>query len=704
MADLIFDNSGTFDGLDATLQATTPKAVGGSFQADIVLSQSGVQPSIDITFAIDTSGSTANSTGIDFNGDGEEDTFLEAQVYAAGELLQNLVDAGYTDSLNVTIVEYSGTSASSITAPITESDDLVDFIEGLNSSGNTPYNAALTEIEDAWDAANVDPDGSNFVYFFSDGFPIPSGQDFETPLESLEASYNPVIRAVGFGDNTSVDDLETIDNTGQDVALIFDQGDIDDLLNQPPPLPGVESFDIIVDGEVIETIPIDDPRVTVDPAIGFVLNGIDVGGYDSEPGTEPTIEFDVQTNFTNGETLVAGGPITLLDGIVEGTDGADLIDADYDGDPECDMVDAGDAILPGEAPDDDIITAGDGNDTVEAGLGDDDVFGEDGDDVIDGGVGDDVLDGGDDDDELDGGDGNDTLEGGDGSDTLTGGEGVDLLQGGDDEDLFIVNAADDGQDVISGGDGGVDLDEIDTSTLGTRFVDWDLENVVTDSDGNGIDGDLVFLDGSGGETGRLSFTNIEIICFTPGTLIATPHGPKPAESLCAGDRVLTRDNGVQEIAWYGQTGLNAADFKARPHLAPILIRKGALGNGLPKRDMMVSPQHRVLVTSDKAALYFDDREVLVAAKHLVNGTSIVQKSVPQTTYIHFMCAQHEVVLSDGAWTESFQPGDFSLNGIDEAQRREIVELFPDLATERGLKDYAAARRTLKRHEALLLTR
>ena len=75
-----------------------------------------------------------------------------------------------------------------------------------------------------------------------------------------------------------------------------------------------------------------------------------------------------------------------------------------------------------------------------------------------------------------------------------------------------------------------------------------------------------------------------------------------------------------------------------------------------------------------------------------------------TTYIHFMFDRHEVVLSNGAWTESFQPGDYTLKGMGNAQRNEIYDLFPDLKSDAGLQDYQAARRTLKRHEAMLLVK
>jgi hypothetical protein len=67
-----------------------------------------------------------------------------------------------------------------------------------------------------------------------------------------------------------------------------------------------------------------------------------------------------------------------------------------------------------------------------------------------------------------------------------------------------------------------------------------------------------------------------------------------------------------------------------------------------------------------------------------------------------MFDRHEVVLSDGAWTESFQPGDYTLNGIGDEQRQEILELFPELASQQGIRDYSAARRSLKGYEARLL--
>lgn len=411
---------------------------------------------------------------------------------------------------------------------------------------------------------------------------------------------------------------------------------------------------------------------------------------------------------TSGAVTGSGGPgVASIDGVVEGTAGDDLIDLGYTGDPEGDLIDGDDAVPPltGEQ---DIVLAGAGNDVVY-GLEDSDViFGEDGDDTLYGGAGGDALSGG---------DGDDTLVGGDGSDILVGGAGDDVLMGdfeqsgGGSGDLMFGNTGDDLFQVISQGDvidGGEDADGLDIDTLDltgaaeAANAGGSLE--VTLDGGNPENGTVTFFDAGGVETGTTDFYNIEAVipCFTPGTLIATPRGEMRVEDLQVGDRVITRDNGIQDIRWIGARDVTGQELADGAHLNPILIRQGALGNGLPERDLMVSPNHRVLVANDKTALYFEDREVLVAAKHLTGLEGIDRVTVSGVTYIHFMFAQHEVVLSDGAWTESFQPGDSSLKGIGNAQRNEIFELFPELKTHEGLEAYSSARRSLKKHEARLL--
>ena len=127
------------------------------------------------------------------------------------------------------------------------------------------------------------------------------------------------------------------------------------------------------------------------------------------------------------------------------------------------------------------------------------------------------------------------------------------------------------------------------------------------------------------------------------------------------------------------------------------LRAGALGAGSPNRDLVVSPQHRVLVRSRIAHRLFKDGEILVAARHLI-GLPGIEVTVPADgiTYFHLLFDRHEIVMSDGAWSESLFTGPQALNSVSDAARREIFALFPDLAA--GLAPQPA-RRLLKGREA-----
>lgn len=435
------------------------------------------------------------------------------------------------------------------------------------------------------------------------------------------------------------------------------------------------------------------------------------GLYPSD--SDPSNDLDTVYGGAGDDTIRTGDDADVVFGGL----GNDLIDGGFDDDT-----------IEGNQGDDTII-GGEGNDLIDAGQGDDLIYGgygpnvpdavnipdADGDllpnngrDSIGGGMGNDTIFGMDDDDTIDGGQGNDLLYGGIdddsirgnvGNDTIVGGEGADSSEGGNDRDTFLVGSAADGaDDAINGNEGGDDYDTLDLTGAGPLHIIYDPNNPEN--------GTVQFLDADRNVTSTLTFTNIEnvIPCFTPDTLIATPKGEVPVELLKAGDRIITRDNGIQEIRWTGRKDMGWHDLVANPHLKPVLIRQGSLGNGLPERDMMVSPNHRVLVANDRTALYFDEHEVLVSAKHLVAGKGIDAVNAVGASYIHFMFDRHEVVLSNGAWTESFQPGDYTLKGMGNAQRGEIFDLFPELKTDAGLEGYTSARRTLKRHEAMLLVK
>ncbi|APX11284.1 Hint domain-containing protein [Tateyamaria omphalii] len=368
----------------------------------------------------------------------------------------------------------------------------------------------------------------------------------------------------------------------------------------------------------------------------------------------------------------------------------------------------------GDLIDDAVVTPIEaGDDTIDGGSGQDVIFGQGGDDSLSGGQGDDDIDGGEGNDVLDGGQGQDELIGGAGNDTLVGGTGDDTLLGGAGEDLITLGPDNDRAEGGTGSDrftfdglgnhniiGGEDADGTDIDILDLTGV---RANVLPDGP-NSESGTVELLDENGNVARRVTYSEIEqiIICFTPGTRIATPKGEVPVEKLQAGDRVFTRDNGAQTLRWVGRRDLGPDEMRGNDSFQPVLIRQGALGKGLPERDMLVSPQHRMLVNSDLAEVMFEEREVLIAAKHLTGLDGVDQVTTGAVSYLHLMFDQHEVVLADGAWSESFQPGDHSLRGIGADQRDEVLELFPELDTLAGLDSYGAARVSLKRHEAKIL--
>ena len=193
-----------------------------------------------------------------------------------------------------------------------------------------------------------------------------------------------------------------------------------------------------------------------------------------------------------------------------------------------------------------------------------------------------------------------------------------------------------------------------------------------------------------------------VICFTPGTRIATPDGPKLIQSLRPGDRVLTKDDGAQEVLWTGSRRMSGARLYAMPHLRPIRFRAGAFGNDRPEPDLIVSPAHRMLIKGAAAQTLFGTTEVLVRAEDLLNDTTItVDYVLREVTYIHILLERHNIVFANGVETESFHPSNTALEMIDPAQRDVLMAVMPQVAINpEAYGDYA--RRNLSASEAALL--
>jgi hypothetical protein len=293
-----------------------------------------------------------------------------------------------------------------------------------------------------------------------------------------------------------------------------------------------------------------------------------------------------------------------------------------------------------------------------------------------------------------------------GDDTFDANGGQDSLYGGDGNDVFIL-ANDWSNFTNTFIDGNEDGDNGDTDALDmSAYFEADPDIQITYEEGAERDEDGVILlsSSSGQQYGRITYSNIETItttpiCFTAETLIATPRGQVAVKDLQAGDTVITRDNGAKEIRWIGWRDLGASDLARHPEWRPVVINAGSLGPDMPARDLVVSPRHRILMSGERVILNFGETEVLASAKHLTHRAGIAAQHV---TYIHLLLDHHEVLFSNGAWTESSQPGSYSMDGLDEGPRAEILGLFPQLTTPQGLSSYGAARMGLIKYEMRLL--
>ena len=193
-----------------------------------------------------------------------------------------------------------------------------------------------------------------------------------------------------------------------------------------------------------------------------------------------------------------------------------------------------------------------------------------------------------------------------------------------------------------------------------------------------------------------------VICFTPDTRIATAKGHVPVQHLREGDLVQTKDNGLQEVQWLGAKRMTGARLYSSPDLRPIRIRAGAFGIDRPDQEFLVSPDHRLVISGSIARALFNTSEVLVAARDLVNWTTISRDiTTPDVTYIHLLLPQHDIVFANGVETESFHPGSTDLGLMSQIDRARLCGVVPDLPSD-PMAYGGFARRRLSRSEAALL--
>lgn len=245
-----------------------------------------------------------------------------------------------------------------------------------------------------------------------------------------------------------------------------------------------------------------------------------------------------------------------------------------------------------------------------------------------------------------------------------------------------------GIDVVPGDS--VDLITGETVTL---TLDGELSIETNDTESE----DTAFTYGISSTTGEfdVGFITLDTVpCFAAGTRIDTPDGNRPVQMLKVGDLVSTRDNGPQPIRWIGRRLTPATD-----RFAPITIAANTFGN---HGRLTVSPLHRILISQARGELLFGSREVLVAARDLIDGGAVRQIHGGWVEYVHLLFDDHQIVWSEGLQTESFLPGPQTTSCFERDAVAEIKALFPDLDPTTGEGYGPAARTLLKPHEARLL--
>lgn len=171
--------------------------------------------------------------------------------------------------------------------------------------------------------------------------------------------------------------------------------------------------------------------------------------------------------------------------------------------------------------------------------------------------------------------------------------------------------------------------------------------------------------------GDLMLADLLCLSFARGTMITRGDGSqKPVEALRPGERILTRDHGKQRVRWIGHARLRAVGA-----FAPVVIPAGTLGNA---GDLILSQHHRVFLYQRQKLAGLSTSELLVQARHLVDGEKIYLRTGGFVDYFSLVFDHHEIIYAEGIPSESLMVNDASVNRLPPELAAEVKAQFPGL--------------------------
>ncbi|MFP4404642.1 Hint domain-containing protein [Rhodosalinus sp.] len=175
-------------------------------------------------------------------------------------------------------------------------------------------------------------------------------------------------------------------------------------------------------------------------------------------------------------------------------------------------------------------------------------------------------------------------------------------------------------------------------------------------------------------------------------ILAGEAGPVSLQALGTGDALSTAAGSPETVIWLGRRRITAARLAAAPRLSPVWIRRGALGDNIPARDLLLSPEQRVRFSDPRAGTWFGTAEIAVAALQLTFIPGVEQIAPRDVLYVHPILSAAGAIRVNGAWIEAAHPGTPEMDDPASPMRQELLRLFPELVTLRGRLTAAATAR------------